>query len=192
MFHRLRTTGAQKSMCLTTLIWPDVLWRILLLVCYILLKHDVFSIGEVELLMLNWLCLYFVSSIAYLACLEDSRCTELLLHEYKAATNMTDQFAALAAIAQNPGKTHDDVLADFYSKWQDDYLVKLLPQSIVPKLLEWALFVCSTKNLSANTTQNCFVVQCFCLLLLFSMFVIFNLLSNCLIYANKASPFLLF
>ena len=49
---------------------------------------------------------------------------------------MTDQFAALAAIAQNPGKTRDDVLADFYSKWQDDYLVKLLPQSIVPKLLE--------------------------------------------------------
>lgn len=62
-------------------------------------------------------------ALAYLACLEDSRCTELLLHEYKAATNMTDQFAALAAIAQNPGKTRDDVLADFYSKWQDDYLV---------------------------------------------------------------------
>lgn len=78
----------------------------------------------------------FISSIAYLACLEDSRCAELLQHEYKAATNMTDQFAALAAIAQNPGKTRDDVLADFYSKWQDDYLVKLLPQSVVPKLLE--------------------------------------------------------
>ncbi|XP_050378743.1 puromycin-sensitive aminopeptidase isoform X2 [Argentina anserina] len=62
-------------------------------------------------------------ALAYLASLEDSKCTELLLNEYKAATNMTDQFAALAAIAQNPGKARDDVLADFYNKWQDDYLV---------------------------------------------------------------------
>ncbi|CAL8157303.1 unnamed protein product [Prunus armeniaca] len=62
-------------------------------------------------------------ALAYLASLEDSRCTELVLNEYRSATNMTDQFAALAAIAQNPGKTRDDILADFYSKWQEDYLV---------------------------------------------------------------------
>ncbi|WZZ63890.1 hypothetical protein YC2023_075260 [Brassica napus] len=43
--------------------------------------------------------------------------------EYKSATNLTDQFAALAALSQNPGKTRDDVLADFYNKWQGDYLV---------------------------------------------------------------------
>lgn len=36
---------------------------------------------------------------------------------------MTEQFAALAAIAQNPGQTRDDVLADFYGKWQNDFLV---------------------------------------------------------------------
>lgn len=48
---------------------------------------------------------------------------ELALSEYKMATNLTDQFAALAALAQNPGKTRDDVLADFYNKWQGDYLV---------------------------------------------------------------------
>ncbi|XP_065629232.1 DNA topoisomerase 2-like isoform X2 [Quercus suber] len=36
---------------------------------------------------------------------------------------MTDQFAALAAIGQNPGKTRDDVLADFYSKWLHEFLV---------------------------------------------------------------------
>ena len=46
-----------------------------------------------------------------------------MLHEYKTATNMTEQFAALVAIAQNPGKTRDDVLADFYGKWQHDFLV---------------------------------------------------------------------
>ena len=36
---------------------------------------------------------------------------------------MTEQFAALAAIAQNPGKTRDDILHDFYGKWQHDFLV---------------------------------------------------------------------
>jgi len=60
----------------------------------------------------------------YLASLPEY--TELALQEYRTATNMTDQFAALAAIAQNPGKTRDDVLADFYSKWQHDFLVLLL------------------------------------------------------------------
>jgi GH25 family lysozyme M1 (1,4-beta-N-acetylmuramidase) len=43
---------------------------------------------------------------------------------------MTDQFAALAAIAQNPGKTCDEVLADFYTKWQDEFLVSLLLRAI--------------------------------------------------------------
>ncbi|XP_021754185.1 puromycin-sensitive aminopeptidase-like isoform X1 [Chenopodium quinoa] len=62
-------------------------------------------------------------SLAYLTSLEDPECTELALNEYKAATNMTDQFAALAAITQNPGKYHDEVLADFYDKWQHEYLV---------------------------------------------------------------------
>ena len=46
-----------------------------------------------------------------------------MLHEYKTTTNMTQRFAALASIAQNPGKTRDDVLADFYGKWQHDFLV---------------------------------------------------------------------
>ncbi|KAH1115526.1 hypothetical protein J1N35_008904 [Gossypium stocksii] len=63
------------------------------------------------------------TALAYLGSLEDSEMTELALHEYKTATNMTDQFAALSAISQNPGKTRDDVLADFYTKWQHNYLV---------------------------------------------------------------------
>ncbi|XLS51914.1 hypothetical protein HN51_012591 [Arachis hypogaea] len=62
-------------------------------------------------------------ALAYLACLEDQEYTDLALHEYKNATNMTEQFAALAAIAQNPGKTRDDILHDFYGKWQHDFLV---------------------------------------------------------------------
>ncbi|KAI3990707.1 hypothetical protein MKX01_023007 [Papaver californicum] len=62
-------------------------------------------------------------ALAYLASLEDAQITELALNEYRAATNMTDQFAALSALVQNPGKTRDDVLADFYGKWKHDYLV---------------------------------------------------------------------
>ncbi|KAI9102258.1 hypothetical protein K1719_023460 [Acacia pycnantha] len=62
-------------------------------------------------------------ALAYLACLEDPETTNIVLHEYNTATNMTEQFAALAAISHNPGKTRDDVLADFYGKWQHDYLV---------------------------------------------------------------------
>ncbi|KAM7491420.1 hypothetical protein LguiA_034341 [Lonicera macranthoides] len=62
-------------------------------------------------------------ALAYLASLEDKELTELALNEYKTATNMTEQFAALAAIAQIPGKTRDDALADFYDKWQHDFLV---------------------------------------------------------------------
>ncbi|XP_077223914.1 peptidase M1 family protein [Tasmannia lanceolata] len=62
-------------------------------------------------------------ALAYLTLLEDPEIIELSLHEYKSATNMTEQFAALAAIAQNPGKVRDDVLSDFSEKWEDDFLV---------------------------------------------------------------------
>ncbi|RZC52841.1 hypothetical protein C5167_021275 [Papaver somniferum] len=62
-------------------------------------------------------------ALSYLATLEDAQITELALNEYKTATNMTDQFAALTALVQNPGKTRDDVLADFYGKWKHDSLV---------------------------------------------------------------------
>lgn len=59
--------------------------------------------------------------------MEDAEITNLVLHEYKKASNMTDQFAALAAIAQKPGETRDEILADFYTKWQHDFLVSFLP-----------------------------------------------------------------
>ncbi|KAF9689322.1 hypothetical protein SADUNF_Sadunf01G0080300 [Salix dunnii] len=52
-------------------------------------------------------------SLAYLASLEDQELTELALHEYKTAINMTEQFVALEDMAQNPGKTRDEVV----NKW---------------------------------------------------------------------------
>lgn len=82
------------------------------------------------------LCVYFPLSAAYLTSLEDQELTELALHEYKTAANMTEQFAALAAIAQNPGKTRDEVLADFYTKWQHDFLVSLLMHQLFECLNE--------------------------------------------------------
>ncbi|CAI9291173.1 unnamed protein product [Lactuca saligna] len=63
------------------------------------------------------------TALGYLASLEDEEINELVLNEYKSATNMTDQFSALAAIAQKPGKAREEALADFYEKWQHDYLV---------------------------------------------------------------------
>ncbi|KAH9324651.1 hypothetical protein KI387_004829, partial [Taxus chinensis] len=63
------------------------------------------------------------TALAYLATLEDPEMTELALNEYKSATNMTEQFAALAAIAQNPGDVRTEVLSDFYQKWERNTLV---------------------------------------------------------------------
>ncbi|KAL3833474.1 hypothetical protein ACJIZ3_008210 [Penstemon smallii] len=62
-------------------------------------------------------------ALAYLGTLEDEAITELALHEYRTATNLTELFAALVALDQIPSKTRDEVLADFYDKWQHDFLV---------------------------------------------------------------------
>ncbi|XP_030454061.1 puromycin-sensitive aminopeptidase [Syzygium oleosum] len=63
------------------------------------------------------------TALSYLAALDDPECTALAMHEYKTATNLTEQFASLAAIALNTSKTREEVLADFYSKWEHDFLV---------------------------------------------------------------------
>ncbi|XP_042024351.1 puromycin-sensitive aminopeptidase-like isoform X1 [Salvia splendens] len=63
------------------------------------------------------------TALAYLGSLEDAEITELALHEYNTATNLTEQFAALVALDQIPGEVRDDVLADFYHKWEHEYLV---------------------------------------------------------------------
>lgn len=63
------------------------------------------------------------TALAYLGSLNDPEVTELVLNEYRTAANMTEQFAALVAIEQKPGEIRDQVLADFYNKWQHDFLV---------------------------------------------------------------------
>ncbi|OAE29307.1 hypothetical protein AXG93_3102s1340 [Marchantia polymorpha subsp. ruderalis] len=68
-------------------------------------------------------CAYFGVSAVYLASLDEPETTELAVQEYKAATNMTDQFAALAAIAQNSGSARTQALSDFYDQWKHETLV---------------------------------------------------------------------
>ncbi|KAL3645674.1 Puromycin-sensitive aminopeptidase [Castilleja foliolosa] len=80
-------------------------------------------------------------ALEYLGSIENAEITELLLHEYRTATNMTDEFAALVALDQNPGKIRDEVLADFYNKWQHDHLIvnkwfRFQAKSNVPKNVE--------------------------------------------------------
>ncbi|MCO5612435.1 hypothetical protein L7F22_066702 [Adiantum nelumboides] len=62
-------------------------------------------------------------SLGYLASLNEPETTQLALNEYNRATNMTEQIAALAAIAQNTGDLRTELLSKFYEQWQKDSLV---------------------------------------------------------------------
>ncbi|EFJ30604.1 hypothetical protein SELMODRAFT_409116 [Selaginella moellendorffii] len=62
-------------------------------------------------------------ALGYLCSLDEADTTELALNEYKSATNMTDQFAALSSLCQNPGDVRDEALANFYEQWKDETLV---------------------------------------------------------------------
>lgn len=58
-----------------------------------------------------------------MASLNEPEITELLVNEYKNATNMTDQVSALAALCQNPGDARSQALSDFYDQWKEEALV---------------------------------------------------------------------
>lgn len=62
-------------------------------------------------------------ALMYLAALDDEAMQERAAHEYEAASNMTDQIAALAAIAQHAGPRRDAALHKFYEQWKGDNLV---------------------------------------------------------------------
>ena len=49
--------------------------------------------------------------------------SELASKQYHEATNMTDRFAALAALTRNGTTLADDLLRDFHSQYKDDALV---------------------------------------------------------------------
>ena len=45
------------------------------------------------------------------------------MQQFRSADNMTDQFAALAALAQTECAEREQALADFYARWQNEALV---------------------------------------------------------------------
>lgn len=59
----------------------------------------------------------------YLASLNEPETIDVAVNEYKIASNMTDQLAALNAICQNPGNLRSKSLADFYEQWKEEALV---------------------------------------------------------------------
>ena len=62
----------------------------------------------------------------YLTSLNEPEITDMAVNEFKSATNMTDQVAALAAICQNPGDARSKALAEFYEQWKEEALVCLV------------------------------------------------------------------
>jgi len=61
--------------------------------------------------------------LGYLLELNSPAVRQLALQQYQQADNMTDQFAALAALAQTECSERQTVLADFYERWQHEALV---------------------------------------------------------------------
>src|SRR5690606_29770406 len=61
--------------------------------------------------------------LSYLMMLEDDEVTGLCLRQYEQASNMTDQLAALRALAHSGRAEKAPVLADFYQRWQREALV---------------------------------------------------------------------
>jgi len=61
--------------------------------------------------------------LRYLGEAVDDRAATLALAQYEAADNMTDAFAALAALRDHPAPVRDEVYARFETRWHDEPLV---------------------------------------------------------------------
>lgn len=61
--------------------------------------------------------------LAYMGELDDPACTGLISAQYHNANNMTDRMAALSILANKEGASRQDVLDDFYKRYQNDPLV---------------------------------------------------------------------
>jgi len=61
--------------------------------------------------------------LSYLLELNTDPARQLAMQQFQSADNMTDQFAALAALAQTDCAERETALADFYRRWQHEALV---------------------------------------------------------------------
>jgi len=71
----------------------------------------------------------------------DTQSLDICANQYYHSLNMTDVMAALAALANYPGKEREEVLKDYYDKWKEDPLVmdkwlSLQATSYLPGTLE--------------------------------------------------------
>ena len=55
--------------------------------------------------------------------LHEQRITDLCLQQYQQADNMTDRLAAFAALLDSPAEERQQVVADFFTQWQQQPLV---------------------------------------------------------------------
>ena len=61
--------------------------------------------------------------LAYLVSLEDDAAVQLALAQFHGADNMTDQMGAFAALAHSARPERQQIIGDFYQRWQGDSLV---------------------------------------------------------------------
>ncbi len=62
-------------------------------------------------------------ALGYLVSQEDAMGRELVMKQYREASNMTDSFAALSLIADQDCPEREEIIADFYARWREDGLV---------------------------------------------------------------------
>ena len=62
-------------------------------------------------------------SLDYLMQLQDDEINNICIEQYRTQSNMTDVIAALGLIAHTDMREREEVLADFYSRWERDQLV---------------------------------------------------------------------
>lgn len=63
------------------------------------------------------ICLYYLTKV------DDSKCLDIAIKQYRVANNMTDTMAALSEIVSSPCPERTEILNDFYKKWEDTPLV---------------------------------------------------------------------
>lgn len=61
--------------------------------------------------------------LGYLMTMEDDEVSQLCLQQYQNATNMTEQLAAFRGLVHSNRQEKQDVIADFYQRWQREALV---------------------------------------------------------------------
>ena len=80
-------------------------------------------------------------ALHYLARAPSAAARGLVARQYRAADNMTDRFAALALLADEPGEAREAALADFYGRFRDapaavDKWLAVQARSTLPETLE--------------------------------------------------------